>query len=262
MGPEPVCLVRGGGDLATGVVWRLHRQGYRVVVTELATPLTVRRLVSVSTAVLEGTAVVEGMTAQRANADAGALEILRNGDVAVLVDDGLPDVGASVVVDARVAKRNIDTSIGDAELVIALGPGFVAGVDAHAVIETARGPRLGRCLWEGSATPDTGTPGLIEGWGAERVVRAPADGTVEWQVDIGAWVEHGEVFGSVDGQLIRAPFPGRVRGLIHPSTPVRAGLKIGDIDPRSDVAADEISDKALAVAGGVMEAVGTWRRSH
>ena len=253
-----LCLIRGGGDLGTGVAWRLTRAGFPVVVAELDSPLTVRRTVALSTAVTEGQVDVEGMVGRRAADAAGAVELARVGQVGVMVADDLPPVGAEVVIDARLAKRNIDTTLDDAALVIALGPGFVAGVDCHAVIETMRGSRLGRVIWDGPAAANTGTPGTVGGRGAERVVRSPAAGVVEWSVEIGDPVVVGQLLGRVDGQPVSSPLDGRVRGLIRPETTVTEGTKIGDVDPRLDVAHHEISDKALAVGGGVLEAVMTW----
>ncbi len=252
---EPLCVLRGGGDLATGVAWRLTRAGFPVVVTELAEPLTVRRSVALSTAVREGSIDIEGMVGRLAADADEAAAITRTGEVAVLVSPMLPDAAAAVVVDARLAKRNIDTTIDDAELVVGLGPGFTAGVDVDAVVETARGPRLGRCLWSGSALPNTGTPGVVGGRGAERVLRAPVDGVISWDASIGDVVEEGAAMGQVAGETLRAPFQGVVRGLIAAGSLVTSGLKVGDVDPRLDTAVDEISDKALAVGGGVLEAV-------
>ena len=255
---DELCLIRGGGDLATGVAWRLSRAGLPVVVTELPHPLTVRRAVALSTAVTDGTVDVEGMIGRLARRPDEAVHIAFGGDIGVLVSRELPDVGADVVIDTRLAKRNIDTSMSDARLVVGLGPGFVAGEDCHAVVETMRGPRLGRCIWNGAAEPDTGTPGTVGGHGAERVLRAPVDGTTEWKVAIGDIVAADQILGQVAGTPISAPFAGVVRGLIRDGTDVRAGLKIGDVDPRTDTDVREISDKALAVGGGVLEAVMTW----
>lgn len=261
---ELVCIVRGGGDLATGVTWRLTRAGITVVVTELAMPLTVRRSVALSTAVADGSIDVEGMIGQRAATPQDALAIGRDGGgsvVGVVVSPELPDIGAHVVVDARLAKRNIDTSIDDAPLVIGLGPGFTAGLDCHAVVETMRGPHLGRVLWTGSAEPDTGTPGLVGGRGSERVIRAQSAGTVGWVKAIGDIVDDHEMLGTVGDVPVLAPFGGVIRGLILDGIDATAGLKIGDIDPRLEVSAcHEISDKALAIGGGVVEAVLWWTR--
>lgn len=258
------CIVRGGGDLATGVVWRLHRAGLDVVVTELAEPLTIRRTVAVSSAVRDGIAEVEGLVARRA-VDVGAVDsILAAAEVPVLVapllGDLVPRLRADVVVDARLAKRALDTRIDDAELVIGLGPGFTAGVDCHAVVETNRGHRLGRVLWSGTAEADTGVPGTVAGRGAERVIRAPLAGTVVWTAAIGEVVDGGSPLGHIahgdSSTAIHSPFRGTVRGLIATGTTVDAGLKVADVDPREDPAAcHEISDKALAIGGGVLEAV-------
>ncbi len=261
-----LCVIRGGGDLATGVAWRLTRAGIAVVVTELASPLTVRRTVALSTAVTEGTVEIEGMVGQLAPTAGEAVNIVRSGHgdagrmvVGVVVSPELPDLNADVVVDARLAKRNIDTSIDDAPLVIALGPGFTAGLDCHAVVETMRGPHLGRALWTGSAEPNTGTPGIVDGRGSERVVKAQNDGSVRWVRAIGDVVDDHEMLGTVDLVPVLAPFTGVIRGLIRDGSDVTAGLKIGDVDPRLDVqACHEISDKALAIGGGVVEAVLWW----
>jgi len=263
--PNHPILIRGGGDLATGVAYRLHHAGFPVIVTELANPLVVRRRVALATAVLEGEITVETLRAVRVESPEDAWTLAHTGVIPVLV---APDPGtflnlslvtrnsSLILVDARMAKRNIDTTIGQAPLVIALGPGFIAGTDCHAVIETNRGHRLGRVIWRGAAEPNTGTPGIVAGKGRERVLRAPVAGTVSWQVTIGNRVRAEEIMGDVAGHAIAAPFDGVVRGLIAPGTIVPVGLKIGDVDPRDDVsAAFTISDKALAIGGGVLEAV-------
>ena len=222
-------------------------------------PLTVRRTVAMSTAVTEDEITVQGMRGVRVESPAEALAVAEQGDVAVLVAPELPPLDRArpdVVVDARLAKRNIDTSIDDAAVVVALGPGFTAGVDCHAVVETVRGPSLGRVIWTGTAQPDTGTPGELGGRSVDRVVRAPVDGRVEWRIAIGDLVSGGQPLGAVGGATVLAPFDGVVRGAIRSGMRVRSGLKIGDVDPRGDPAAcEEISDKALAVGNGVLEAV-------
>jgi len=260
-GPDTLVLLRGGGDLATGVAWRLTRAGFPVVVCELARPLTVRRTVALSTAVAEGSVDIEGMVGVRATVSE-ALELTRQGVVPVLVAPELPPLAAPVIVDARMAKRALDTTITDAPLVVALGPGYTAGRDCHAVVETMRGPHLGRVLWSGSATADTGTPAEMAGRGAERVLRAPADGAVHWKARIGDVAGAGEVLGTVGGHEVTSPFTGLIRGLIADGTQVPARLKVGDVDPRADADWRQISDKALSVGGGVLEAVLTWRREQ
>lgn len=258
-------LLRGGGDLATGVAYRLHHAGFPVAVTELPNPLVVRRRVALATAALEGEITVESLRAVRVEtldeawtlAATGVIPVLVAPDISLLLNSSLVTRHSSfVIVDARMAKRNIDTRITDAPLVVALGPGFTAGVDCHAVIETNRGHRLGRVIWRGAAEPNTGTPGIIAGKGRERVLRAPVAGVASWRAEIGDWVREGERLGDVAGQPVVAPFDGVVRGLIAPGTVVPVGLKIGDIDPRDDIsAAFTISDKALAIGGGVLEAI-------
>lgn len=263
---DPVrVLVRGGGDLATGVAWRLHRAGFAVLVCELAEPLTVRRTVSFSSAVRGGSVTVEGVTARRCDG-AGAPSfdaVLAAGEVPVIVSPGLPTwpsgTPADVVIDARMAKRNLGTTIADAALVIGLGPGFTPGVDCHAVVETQRGHDLGRVLWDRPAAPNTGLPGEVGGRGAERVVRAPSGGPVLWAVSIGDVVAESQTLGSIGRAKVRAPFRGVVRGLVADGLLVAAGMKIGDIDPRLDTPTGTISDKALAIGGGALEAVMSWR---
>ena len=254
---DVLVVLRGGGDLASGAAWRLKRAGFPLVVCELERPLTVRRSVAFSTAVHEGSVVVEGVRGIRATL-AEAAVLAGTETIPVVVSPDLPPLPADVVVDARMAKRALGTTIEDAPLVVALGPGFTAGVDCHAVVETMRGPRLGRVLWSGSAAANTGTPGTIAGRGAERVLRAPASGEVHWLTRIGEIVVAGTVLGTVEQTEVRAPFDGLVRGLVADGTPVHTGLKIGDVDPRADTDWRQLSDKALAVGGGVLEAVLTW----
>ncbi len=192
-----------------------------------------------------------------------AVALTQRGVVAVIISPTLPDLGADIVIDARLAKRNIDTTLDDAPLVVGLGPGFTAALDCHVVIETMRGHRLGRAIWSGSALANTGTPGEIGGRGAERVLRSSVEGIAVWRSAIGDTVTEGQLLGHIEGLTdgsVVAPFDGMIRGLVRSGTHVTAGLKIGDVDPRIDHdACFEISDKALAVGGGVLEAVLTLR---
>lgn len=252
-------LIKGAGDLASGVAARLYRCGFPVVMTELPNPLMVRRTVSFGEAVYEGEVDVEGITARRVDDAASATLALGAGIIPVVVDPrgaSLDMLRPAVLVDAIMAKRNTGTTRAQAQLVIALGPGFIAGVDCHAVIETNRGHCLGRVILEGAAEPDTGRPGSIGGKTDERILRAPAAGTVRGRAEIGDRVVAGQVVASVEGQEVRAGTDGVLRGLVRPGALVRAGEKIGDVDPR---AAPEhcylISDKSLAIAGGVLEAI-------
>jgi xanthine dehydrogenase accessory factor len=252
-----VVVLRGAGDLATGVAWRLVACGVRVVALELADPLTVRRSVALSTAVSNGRVDVEGLTGVRVASfeEALGLASVEGRVVPVVVAPSLPMRTYEVIIDARLAKTPLDCSIHDAAFVVGLGPGFVVGEHAHAVIETQRGPRLGRVLWTGAAEPNTGMPGDVGGRSGDRVLRAPLAGVVRWEVEIGDVVRAGQSMGSVNGEPQRvpivAPFAGVVRGLVAPGLTVRAGLKIGDVDPRLDVSPHEI----------VVEAVFTWFRS-
>lgn len=256
---DVLVLVRGGGDLASGVAYRLTVAGFPVILTELPIPLLIRRKACYGAAVFEGQVTVDGLTAQRIDSPSDALATLEEGRLPVLVDatdDAQTDLDPAVLVDGRMAKTNLGTQKDNAPLVIGLGPGFTASLDCHAVVETNRGHNLGRVIWQGSPEPDTKTPGLIGTQRARRVLRAPAEGHVTGHANIGALLEEGQLIASINGHDIHAPFRGALRGLIHPSVAVTAGLKIGDVDPRANPAyCDTISDKALAIGGGVLEAI-------
>ncbi|MEE8332013.1 MAG: selenium-dependent molybdenum cofactor biosynthesis protein YqeB [Acidimicrobiia bacterium] len=258
---DSLVVIRGGGDLASGVTYKLHAAGFPAIVLELDQPLAIRRTVAFASAVADGKSTIEGVEAVRVDAPGDAVPIAQSGTVAVLVSPTIPKLSVSpaVVVDARMAKRNLDTSIDQAPLVVALGPGFTAGLDCHAVVETMRGHRLGRVIWEGSAAPDTGVPGTVGSASSERIVRAPMAGPVGWNVAIGDLVDEGQTVGRVGTADVVAPLDGVVRGLITPGFSVDVGMKIGDIDPRADrTACFEVSDKSRLVGGGVLEAVLTW----
>jgi len=248
-------VLRGGGDLATGVALRLIRSGIRVIVTELAKPVSVRRAVCFSEAVYEGSWTVEGMTATRCDSLARAEHVASNSGVPILVAPSLVSLFGrplDVVVDARLAKQSPETGRSIASLVIGLGPGFVAGDNCHAVVETKRGHTLGRVYWSGSALPDTATP---EG-DPRRVLRAPLDGPLAARAEIGDTIHTGQVVAEVAGSPIASPFNGVLRGLIRDGTVVPRGLKVGDIDPGGlREHCFLVSDKALAVGGGVLEAI-------
>ncbi|MFN8481936.1 MAG: selenium-dependent molybdenum cofactor biosynthesis protein YqeB [Anaerolineae bacterium] len=253
-----LALIRGAGDLATGVAVRLYRAGFLVVMTELERPLAVRRTVAFAQAVYDNAATVEGVTARCVPLrEAGA--VLASREIPVVVDpDGtsLTLLHPDVLVDARLAKRNLSTRPDDATLVIGLGPGFTAGVDCHAVIETNRGHNLGRVLWNGAAEPNTGVPGRIGGVDAARVLRAPADGEVIPLRRIGDVVAAGDVVARVGGVDVVAGVGGILRGMVHGGLRVSAGTKLGDVDPRAEPAhVHTISDKSRAIAGGVLEAI-------
>ena len=251
-------LIRGAGDLASGVAWRLHRCGFPVVMTELPAPLVVRRTVAFAEAVYSGETFVQGTHARLAQDAAEARQLVAQGIIPVLVDPAAAcraELQPRVIVDAIMAKTNTGTRMDDAPLVVALGPGFTAGLDCHAVVETNRGHDLGRVLWQGPPEPDTRLPGEVGGYRGARVLRSPADGFVHGHVPIGSAVEEGQIIAHVNGVPISAPFGGVLRGLVHPQAAVRTGMKIGDLDARADPRyCFTVSEKSLAVAGGVLEA--------
>ncbi len=247
-----LAVVKGGGDLATGAAYRLFRAGFRVLVTEIAQPTTVRRTVAFAEAVYAGETMVEGVTAKLGTAPG-------DGFVPVVVDPTaacIQQFRPQVVVDGIMVKANTGTTIDDAPVVVALGPGFEAGVDCHAVIETNRGHDLGRVVLRGRASPNTGVPGAIGGETERRILRAPASGRLRTHSHIGDVLRDGDVVAEVDGQPVVSQIAGVLRGLLHEGLSVPQGLKLGDVDPRAEVAhCFSISDKALAVGGGVVEAV-------
>lgn len=252
-------VIRGAGDIATGIALRLWRAHIRVAMTEIEKPTAIRRTVCFSQAVVHGETTVEDITAKRAESPAEALCILESGCIPVLPDpEGacIAVLKPDAVVDAILAKKNLGTKITDAPVVIGVGPGFTAGVDCHAVVETMRGHYLGRVIHEGTAIPNTGIPGLIGGFAGERVLRAPADGIFHQLLEIGAQVKMGDVAATVNGEPMVCTLDGVLRGILADGTPVHKGMKSGDIDPRCELAHCYCaSDKALAVGGGVLEAV-------
>ncbi len=252
-------VIKGAGDIATGIALRLWHARLHVVMTELAQPTAIRRTVSFCQAVTHGQAVVEGVTAELAQTCAAALSILKSGHIPVLIDPKaacIRELKPDIVVDAILAKRNLGTMLMDAPVVIGIGPGFTAGEDCHAVVETQRGHTLGRVLLEGSALPDTGVPGNIGGYTVERILRAPADGIFTQVLEIGETVEAGDTVGYVDGLPVKTEIPGVLRGILPDNTPVYKGMKSGDVDPRCKVEhCYTASDKALAIGGGVLEAI-------
>jgi len=248
--------VRGGGDIASGVSWRLHQCGFRVFITEIDHPMAVRRKVAFCEAVWDGHQVVQGVDALLIHMADDISPVWDQGKIPVLVDpDNLSrhEVKPDVVVDAILAKKNMGTALNNAPLVIALGPGFEAGIDAHFVIETKRGHDLGRVLTIGPPAPNTGEPGPVLGITSDRVLRSPADGLWQSRTDIGEFVRTGDIVGSVADVPVQTLIDGVVRGLIKPGITASRGLKIGDIDPRGiKEYCWTISEKALAIAGGVL----------
>ena len=252
-------LIRGAGDLASGIALRLWRAHMQVVMTEVERPTAIRRTVCFSQAVVHGEAVVENVTARRASNEEEVRSLLADGIIPVLVDPEsrcISQLKPDAVVDAILAKKNLGTQITMAPVVVGVGPGFTAGVDCHAVVETMRGHTLGRVILQGSAIPNTGIPGLIGGFAGERVLRAPADGVFCQKLEIGAQVRSGDVAATVDGIPMICTLDGVLRGILADGTPVFRGMKAGDIDPRCKVEhCYTASDKAIAVGGGVLEAI-------
>jgi xanthine dehydrogenase accessory factor len=266
MADAPLVLVKGAGDFASGIIHRLHRAGFMVVATELARPLAVRRRACFSEAVHEGRWVVEGVTAVRCSPDC-IDDVHRKGNVALIVDpetDILRQMSFDISVDARSAKKNLGTTMDEAPAVIAIGPGFSAGRDCHAVVETLPGAGLGRVLLEGQAAANNGEPTPLEGGSGacspeyimSLVFWAPRAGMFRLAKDIGSGVKKGDVLGDVGGAPVVAGADGIVRGIIRDGTQVKKDEKLGDIDPSMDRAhLDAISEKSRAIAGGVLEAV-------
>jgi xanthine dehydrogenase accessory factor len=251
-------LLRGGGDLASGIAIRLYRAGLNIVITELTQPLAVRRSVSFSEAIYNGETVVEGITAKVVRDPTDTLKILNvlaKRQIPVLIDPdcySIKTLFPLVIIDARMIKNAPEPLFHKSLLYLGLGPGFTAPVNCHAVIETQRGHTLGRVIWQGSSLNDTSKP---EG-DPRRVLRAPLDGIFTSEAQIGERFELGQTIASINGELIKAPFTGILRGLLHPGLNIFKGLKIGDIDPRNDPnLCTTVSDKSLAVGGGVLEAL-------
>ncbi len=259
MGGTALVLLRGGGDLASGVALRLHRAGVRLVIAELAQPLAVRRAVSFGEAVYEGVHTVEGVTARRVepgqiftSLSANEIPVLVDPNADILTFDLEPST-IIAVIDARLTKQTPSPLPTDVPLHIGLGPGFHAGVNCHAVIETRRSHTLGRVYWDGAPQPDSGQP---EG-DPHRVLRAPADGVLQARAQIGDHLEEGQVVATAGDQYpVISPLKGVLRGLIRDGIHVTSGLKIGDVDPRNDPSACYlVSDKALAIGGAALEAI-------
>lgn len=252
-------LIRGGGELATGVAHRLSRCHLNVVMTEVPRPQAVRREIAFCEAVYEGEKEVEGLTARLVSSADDVLRAWQEGKLPLMVDPGakVRDIlKPDVLVDAIIAKKNLGTRLTDARLVIGLGVGFTAGKDVHVVIETNRGHNLGRLILSGEAEPDTGVPGVIAGYAAERLLRAPEAGIFKTSKKIGDQVDAGAVVATVNGAPVTAAIGGIIRGLLRDGAEVYQGMKSGDIDPRGiRQYCYTISDKTRTIAGGVLEAI-------
>lgn len=253
-------IVRGGGDLATGTICMLHQCGYDVLVLETGQPTAIRRKVSFSEAVYDGSTVVESVVCRRVETETQIAQAWKEGEIPLLIDpagEWIRKMHPQAVIDAILAKKNLGTSKEMAPLTIALGPGFEAGRDVDYVIETKRGHRLGRVIAHGTAIPNTGVPGLIGGYGAERVIHAPATGEIHTLAQIGELVKKGQRLAEIGETGVYAAFDGVLRGMIRDGFAVTTGLKIADIDPRAQEQENctTISDKARCIAGGVLQAL-------
>ena len=266
---DNLVIVRGGGDLATGTIYKLYKSGFDVLVLETSAPSAIRRNVAFSEAVYEGKWQVEDVTCTLAKDMDEAESLLKEGRLALLVDpegESIARFRPFAVVDGILAKKNLGTHRDMAPVTVALGPGFEAGKDVDAVIETRRGHKLGRVILEGSAEPNTGVPGVIGGYGKERVIHSPAEGVLRNGCKITDTVKKGETIAFVEtaeGNVpVTATIDGLLRGMIRDGYPVTEGFKIADIDPRTEEYNNcfTISDKARCIAGGVLEAILYLRR--
>ena len=257
-------IVRGGGDLATGTIYKLKKSGFQVLILEVQNPSAIRRNVAFCEAVYQGTQTVEDMTCYLVESVEQAEQFINEGKLCVLVDpmgESIARLKPLAVIEAILAKKNLGTNRNMAPVTLALGPGFAAGEDVDAVIETKRGHNLGRVLWEGTAAPNTGIPGVIGGYGKERVIHCPAKGILRNVKKITDTVSRGEVIAVVETEegnvSVKATLDGILRGLIRDGYPVHVGFKMADIDPRAEEYENcfTISDKARCIAGGVLEAL-------
>ncbi|MCG8618591.1 MAG: EF2563 family selenium-dependent molybdenum hydroxylase system protein [Desulfobacterales bacterium] len=252
--------IKGGGDLATGIAVRLFRSGFtRIFIMEVPAPTTIRRQVAFASALYEGKITVEGITAVTAKGTPDIHTAWKNKTVPVLADPewaSISGIRPDVLVDAVIAKKNLGTQITDAPLTIALGPGFTAGRDVDAVIETRRGHDLGRVIREGNAQPNTSRPEAVKGFSSERLLRSPGHGIFTATARIGDHVTAGQILGHVDKNPVRSGITGVIRGLIRDGLPVTAGRKIGDVDPRNDTRyCGTVSDKARSLGGAILEVI-------
>lgn len=257
---EKLCIIRGGGDIATGTIYKLFQCGFPLLVLEIDNPSCIRRTISFCEAVFDEDVEVEGVHARRVNSLEEGYRCYCRGQVPVMVDGEaaiIRQASPAVVIDAILAKKNLGTRITDAPVVIGVGPGFCAGKDVHAVVETKRGHNLGRVIYEGEAAPNSGVPGVIAGYGKERVIHAPTSGILHIEKQIGEEVVKGDIIAWIGDVPVKATISGIIRGMLREGYPAGKGLKMADIDPRiaEKDNCHHISDKARCVAGGVLEAV-------
>lgn len=252
-------IIKGAGDLATGIAYRLKKSGFDIVMTEINKPTTVRRTVAFSQAIFDNEIIIEGIKGVKVNNINEIYKEINKGNIPIIIDEKakiIKELKPDVVVDAIIAKKNLGTSIDDAPIVIGVGPGFEAKVDCHLVVETKRGHYLGKVIEEGSAIPNTGVPGNIGGYTKERIIRATGNGKIKPVVKIGDFVKKGDIVAYIDGVEVLAQIDGIVRGMLQEGIEVFEGMKSGDIDPRCEKDhCFTISDKARSIGGGVLEAI-------
>lgn len=255
---DNLIIIRGGGDIASGIALRLFRSGYKLLITEIEKPLSVRRMVSFSEAIYNGTTTVEGITARRISSLEEITNSFSEKEIPIIIDEKLEILNSNkfhfpALIDVRMEKKYSDTQLFRSfHLLIGIGPGFIAGYDCHIVIESNRGHLLGRIYRKGGALPDTGFPS----GDPARILRAPASGKIITHSKIGEVIESGTLIASISGKPVLAPFTGLLRGLIHPDVYVHTGMKIGDMDHNTDTEiCNIVSDKAMAIAGSVLEVI-------
>jgi xanthine dehydrogenase accessory factor len=251
--------IKGGGDIASGIACRLFRSGFPVFITELESPLVVRRAVAFAQAIFSGETEVEGIKAVKVKSPEAVIPVIKKGAIPVITDreaSCFNDLKPDIVIDGIMAKRNTGTTLRDADFVIGIGPGFTAGIDVHCVIETIRGHNMGRIIHEGTACEDTSAPAPVMGYSVERLLRAPCTGIVRINRDIGEKVISGETVAVIGDVHVKAQIPGVLRGIVHNGVYLEEGEKLGDIDPRGiKEYCFSVSDKSLAVGGGVLETI-------
>ncbi len=256
---DKLVLIRGGGDVASGIAFVLFGYGFRVIITELNEPTMVRRMASFAEAVYQSEMDVMGLVAKRVENVREAFETIEEGKIPMLVDprgETIVEIRPNILVDARMMKENLDTKITDAPIVIGVGPGFKAGRKVHAVVETSNGSKMGEVVYKGEAEDDTGVPVEIMGYTFERVLWSPIDGVFRTDREIGEQVEEGNVVAHVDHHSLRAQISGVISGLLHSGVDVKKGKKVAEIDPRNmKEYCYIIYDKSLKVGEGVLKAI-------
>ncbi len=264
---DDLVIVRGGGDIASGTICRLFNCGFKVIALDAVKPSSIRRKVSFSEAIYDGESIVEGIKCKHVQSINQAYKLIEKNIIPIMIDEKcevLSEIKPDVLVDAILAKKNLGTNIDMAPITIGLGPGFIAGKDVHAVIETMRGHDLGRIIYEGSSMKNTGTPGLIEGYGKERVLYSTSTGKIINMCNIGDLVESGQVIAKIGNINVYANITGIIRGIIRNEYYVTEGMKIADIDPRKNQYNNcfTISDKARCIAGSVVEVIFKYKNKN